>query len=140
MCIRDRGYCANFTAAGWHSRKWGYGFSFAFDRRAALDFPFPPTFLGEDYDFVMTLLENHAKIVAFRDDPDDSIVLHVLHNNNSSVVAKHRTFKLDDLDSGFQDPIGTTIATMRENRAFDTELSSYVSLARKARYEEGEFK
>ena len=29
---------------------------------------------------------------------------------------------------------------MRKNRAFDTELSSYVSLARKARYEEGEFK
>ncbi|KAH8075697.1 protein serine/threonine phosphatase [Aureococcus anophagefferens] len=50
---RDKttGYCANYTAAGWHSRKWGYGFSFAFDRAVALRHPFPPTYLGEDYDF-----------------------------------------------------------------------------------------
>ena len=88
----------------------------------------------------MKLLHHATKIVAYRDDPDDAVVLHVLHNNNSSVVAKHRTFKLSDLDAGFQEPIGDIIKTMRKNRAFDTELSSYVSLARKARYEEGEFK
>ena len=137
---KTTGLCPNYTAAGWHSRKWGYGFSFAFDRAVALRCPFPATFLGEDYDFVMKLLHHATKIVAYRDDPDDAVVLHVLHNNNSSVVAKHRTFKLSDLDAGFQEPIGDIIKTMRKNRAFDTELSSYVSLARKARYEEGEFK
>ncbi|KAH8065734.1 protein serine/threonine phosphatase [Aureococcus anophagefferens] len=63
-----------------------------------------------------------------------------LHNNNSSVVAKHETFPLSDLDATFETPIGATIRDMRRARAFDTELSSYVSLARKARYEEGEFK
>ncbi|KAK7253521.1 hypothetical protein SO694_000011071 [Aureococcus anophagefferens] len=139
---RDKttGYCANYTAAGWHSRKWGYGFSFAFDRAVALRHPFPPTYLGEDYDFVMELLAARVPVVAYRDDPDDSVVLHVLHNNNSSVVAKHETFPLSDLDATFETPIGATIRDMRRARAFDTELSSYVSLARKARYEEGEFK
>ncbi|KAH8091856.1 protein serine/threonine phosphatase [Aureococcus anophagefferens] len=64
--------------------------------------------------------------------PDDSVVLHVLHNNNSSVVAKHETFPLSDLDATFETPIGATIRDMRRARAFDTELSSRV-LARKAR-------
>ena len=134
------GYDRSSTAAGWHSRKWGYGFSFAFDRDAALECPFPPTFLGEDYDFIMLLRDRGYTMAAFSDDPDSSIVLHVLHNNNSSVVAKHRTFDLADLDASFEAPIGATIAAMRKSGAYDTELSTYVSAARKARYEEGEFK
>ena len=57
---KTTGLCPNYTAAGWHSRKWGYGFSFAFDRAVALRHPFPPTYLGEDYDFVIDIFSRLA--------------------------------------------------------------------------------
>ncbi|KAJ8601894.1 hypothetical protein CTAYLR_002661 [Chrysophaeum taylorii] len=124
-----RGFSENHAAAGWHSRKWGYGFSYVYRR----DVParFPNAFLGEDYDFCMRLLATGATCRAFRDDPDDAVVLHVMHNNNSSIVARHRDRSLADLDRAFQHhPLVNILTAMRDRHVFDTTLSDTLRRAR----------
>lgn len=127
---KRKGVADGYTAAGWHSRKWGYGFSFVYTRAAAAAYRFPSTFLGEDYDFVMRLLHHGEPCLAAADDPDCALVLHVVHNNNSSVVARHRTGPFEDLDRTFQHPLTEILSAMRDAHVFDTDVSTTMRLAR----------
>ena len=78
--------------------------------------------------------------VALADDPNDAVVLHCLHNNNSSVVAKHETYGFSDLDAGFQETLSDIVRAALGDGTFATKLSAYVDAARRARFEEGEFR
>lgn len=87
-----------YSAAGWHSRKWGYGFTYVYRKSLLLNVEFPQTFFGEDYDFFMKI-RLRFRCVAFQDNPTDAQVIHLIHNNSSSVVfSRHKVFSLSDLD------------------------------------------
>lgn len=134
---RDRttGFDQCHSAAGWHSRKWGYGFSFVYRKRIAVENPFPGVFQGEDYDFLMRATAKGYKCLAFSDNLDDAVVLHVLHNNNSSVVARHALYSFSDLGRFFSLPrLSQLLSGMRDRGVFDTPLSTTLCLARKDRH------
>ena len=84
----------------------------------------------------MRLQRAGVPCVAMRDDLEDSVVLHVMHNNNSSVVAKHGTFPLSSLKDHFQHPIDHCIAAMRDRGVFDTEASETIEIARRGLLQE----
>jgi hypothetical protein len=69
----------------WHSRTWGYGFTYAYARRLALAAPYDDAWhVGEDYSFLLRAAAAGASIAAFRDDVGDPAVLHALHGGSTA--------------------------------------------------------
>lgn len=67
-----------------HSILWGYGFTYAFRRRAWETARFPDQDIGEDYEFVKALFAAGLRLKHF---PDyQGLVLHCLHPSNTSRI------------------------------------------------------
>lgn len=75
----------------YHSRFWGYGFSYVYTAALIARSPFPDITFGEDYAFVRDAAYSAgAACRAFGDDARNPAVLHVLHGESSTMTPTDR--------------------------------------------------
>jgi len=88
-----KGTDGNSTKDQW---LYGWGFSYVFSRRVALEHPYPDQNFGEDYVFFCSLRDAKRWKVALHYD-DVGICLHTLHLDSTSKSWAHREVPRDDL-------------------------------------------
>lgn len=81
---------------GYEGIVYGFGFSYAYYRDVAIQFPFPHISMSEDNQFMSRLRRTFGdeKVGLMRD--HEGICLHLMHGNNSSGCGSHRDVSLEE--------------------------------------------
>ena len=83
---RGRPLDAGVVSDDYHSRFWGYGFTYVYTAAFLKLAQFANITFGEDYQLVCEAASRGATCRAFMDDQRDPCVLHVLHNESSTMT------------------------------------------------------